>query len=365
MKSILSLLVLIFLPALQVSAQQASDYFPADPGYKWHYRVGVLDSLNNPVDSLTLYQIDTVLTTDTWKGKTSKFLGVKYGTYELVNFIPVVDTQFVSLNNTNAETYIRPAALNALTGLIDSTLIDSLLGGFNIFGFIGSFEGWYNPYRFANNVNSSYTIVRKDTTVTLDTLTLPLRFEARGRRISDGPVTTEIGTFNCKKFIMSYTVAYLPLPILPIPLLTINDTVYIAPGNWIVKTIAPSTLLDLNALQLGIFTIPGLKREIINPIPIVSVEDEITGAADFTLSQNYPNPFNPETRISFSLNTPGNVKLNLYSPSGELVKVISEGYFNTGRHSVLLNASDLSSGVYFYSLETPAGRMTKKLTLLK
>lgn len=365
MKSILKVFVLIFLPALQIFGQQASEYFPSDPGYKWHFRVNILDSLNNPVDSLTLYQIDTILTTDTWKGKTSKFLGVKYGTYETVNFIPVVDTQFVSLNNTNAETYIRPSALNALSGLIDSTLIDSLFGGLNIFAFIGSFEGWYNPYRFANTVNSSYTIVRKDTTISIDTLTLPLRFEARGRRISDGPVTTEIGTFNCKKFVMSYTISYLLLPILPLPLLTINDTVYIAPGNWIVKTIAPSTILDLNALQLGQFTIPGLKREIINPIPIVSVEDEITGVSDFTLSQNYPNPFNPETNITFSLSSPGNIKMKLYSPAGELVRVISEGFFNAGRHKLKLTATDLPSGIYFYSLETASGRITRKLTLLK
>ncbi len=361
----MKIVVLIFALASHAFTQQASEYFPADPGYKWHFRVNILDSLNNPVDSLTLYQIDTILTTDNWKGKSSKFLGVKYGTYETVNFIPVIDTQFVSLNNTNAETYIRPAALNALSGLIDSTLIDSLLGGFNLFAFAGSFEGWYSPYRFANTVNSSYTIVRKDTTITIDTLTLPMRFEAKGKRINDGTVTTEAGTFNCKKFVMSYTMAYLPLPILPIPLITINDTVYVAPGNWIVKTIAPSTILDLNALQLGIFTIPGLMREIINPIPIVSVEDEVTAPSGFSLYQNYPNPFNPETVISFTVGTPGNVKLNLYSSSGELVKVITDGYHNAGKYKVNLNAAGLTSGVYFYSLETVSGRITKKLTLLK
>jgi hypothetical protein len=154
-------------------------------------------------------------------------------------------------------------------------------------------------------------------------------------------------------------------PQLPIPLVTINDTVYIAPGNWIVKTIAPSTILDLNALQLGQFTIPGLKREIINPIPIVSVEDEITGVSDFTLSQNYPNPFNPETNITFSLSSPGNIKMKLYSPAGELVRVISEGFFNAGRHTLKLTATDLPSGIYIYSLETASGRITRKLTLLK
>ena len=85
----------------------------------------------------------------------------------------------------------------------------------------------------------------------------------------------------------------------------------------------------------------------------------------FRLEQNYPNPFNPTTIISFFLPTKNNVRLTLFDILGKEVKVIAETNLNYGKHNIVLNASDLAAGVYFYKLEAGEFVDVKKLVLLK
>jgi len=83
------------------------------------------------------------------------------------------------------------------------------------------------------------------------------------------------------------------------------------------------------------------------------------------LSQNYPNPFNPMTNISFTLPKATNVKLVVYNAIGEHIKTLVNEYKQAGNYEVKFDASNLSSGVYFYRLETPNYTSTKKLILMK
>ena len=86
-----------------------------------------------------------------------------------------------------------------------------------------------------------------------------------------------------------------------------------------------------------------------------------------SLSQNYPNPFNPKTTISFELNSPGDITLTVVDLTGRTVAVIARNQrYSAGAHSVSWNASDLSSGVYLYRIQTDAGEsVTRKMTLIK
>lgn len=86
---------------------------------------------------------------------------------------------------------------------------------------------------------------------------------------------------------------------------------------------------------------------------------------EFMLSQNYPNPFNPMTSISFALPKATNVKLVVYNAIGEHIKTLVNEYKQAGNYEVKFDASNLSSGVYFYKLETPNYTSTKKLLLMK
>ncbi|HOD59174.1 MAG TPA: C25 family cysteine peptidase [Candidatus Syntrophosphaera sp.] len=88
------------------------------------------------------------------------------------------------------------------------------------------------------------------------------------------------------------------------------------------------------------------------------------------LKSNYPNPFNPTTTISFDLAEPGKAKLSIYNIKGQLVKVLLEDNFAPGNYNVVWNGLDrnnqyVSSGVYFYRLETKNKVFTRRMMLLK
>jgi len=89
------------------------------------------------------------------------------------------------------------------------------------------------------------------------------------------------------------------------------------------------------------------------------------GVKSFALLQNYPNPFNPSTTIKFALPVKTNLSLNVYSTLGEKVAELFKGEMEEGYHEMMFNASGLSSGVYFYKIESENFNATKKLMLLK
>ncbi len=95
------------------------------------------------------------------------------------------------------------------------------------------------------------------------------------------------------------------------------------------------------------------------------VEIEVTGPKDFALYQNYPNPFNPSTTIKFALPIKTNLSLSVYNTLGEKVAEIFNGELEEGYHEMMFNASGLSSGIYFYKIESENYSATKKLMLLK
>ncbi len=85
----------------------------------------------------------------------------------------------------------------------------------------------------------------------------------------------------------------------------------------------------------------------------------------FNLYQNYPNPFNPVTKINYDLPVSGNVNLRLFDISGREVASLVNEAKEAGYHSVILNAADFSSGVYFYTLSAGDFVSTKRMLLVK
>jgi hypothetical protein len=99
---------------------------------------------------------------------------------------------------------------------------------------------------------------------------------------------------------------------------------------------------------------------------LTSVESDLNNIPlDFTLEQNYPNPFNPSTKISFGLPLRSNAVLKVFNALGqEVVELVNES-LEAGTHSYNFDASKLTSGIYIYSLQTDAGVISKKMTLVK
>jgi hypothetical protein len=88
------------------------------------------------------------------------------------------------------------------------------------------------------------------------------------------------------------------------------------------------------------------------------------------LMQNYPNPFNPQTSIAYSTENRGRVRLGVYGVAGQLVRILVDQVKPEGSYSVEWDGRDdgghlVSSGVYFYTIQTPNFSQTRKMVLLK
>jgi len=85
----------------------------------------------------------------------------------------------------------------------------------------------------------------------------------------------------------------------------------------------------------------------------------------YDLFQNYPNPFNPSTTISFELPRNSYVSIKIYNSLGEEVTELAGKEYFAGNHSVIFEASKLTSGVYFYVINTGEFISTRKMILQK
>jgi hypothetical protein len=98
-----------------------------------------------------------------------------------------------------------------------------------------------------------------------------------------------------------------------------------------------------------------------------SVRTMIDGAAPktFALSQNYPNPFNPSTNFRFTVAKAQMVSMRIYDVLGREVETLVHEQMNPGTYTVQWNAMHVSSGVYFYRLQSGDFVQTMKLMLMK
>ena len=85
----------------------------------------------------------------------------------------------------------------------------------------------------------------------------------------------------------------------------------------------------------------------------------------FSLMQNYPNPFNPSTTIKFTLPVNGLVTLKIFDIKGSLISELINADLQAGIHEINFNAANLSSGAYFYKIETKDFTDVKKMLLVK
>ena len=99
------------------------------------------------------------------------------------------------------------------------------------------------------------------------------------------------------------------------------------------------------------------------PTGIGTVGSEVP--AKFELSQNYPNPFNPATSIKFAIPKDGFASLKVYNMLGQLVGTYLDGFIKAGYYNAGVDGSELSSGIYFYTLTTKDFSETKKMNLVK
>ncbi len=141
------------------------------------------------------------------------------------------------------------------------------------------------------------------------------------------------------------------------------------------RDLAYATIAAAQALQPGqphavVFTQKFAHHNIVEDLTAVPGDGDALPAASLRLAQNSPNPFNPKTTIRFSLPAAGRATLSVFDVAGRRIATLADANFDAGDHEVEWNGQDavgkpMSTGVYFYRLETAAGSATRKMLLIK
>jgi len=157
-----------------------------------------------------------------------------------------------------------------------------------------------------------------------------------------------------------------------------------AQGNYVISDLAPGTYtviadapgFDISGPQEAVptynaglpveATISFTAQEVTN----VPDDGEPSVPTEFTLQQNYPNPFNPSTVITYAVAEAGRsssvITLKVYDLLGREVATLANGPHAPGAYQVTFDASQLTTGVYFYQLRSESGTMaTRKMVLIK
>lgn len=352
--------LLTFIFTSNSFSQTASQYFPVNPGYIWYYESTILDSNNNPMAGTTTYRVDSFSVVQNYFGLNANFVPSKRNLTSVTQPGPYTDTSFFNFQGSNGWQYAD------LTRGLDTI---SFLDTSGLINLISSFNGWYNTYRFASPAGQEYTIFTKDTTITFQSQSFPLRITYTGKRLNDENVQTVLGNLPSKKFLLTASLYYLlsfpPLPPIPIEVLSREDTVWVSEGKWMIKEVIASTNVDLSNFGFPVeFSVPGESLILTNgPTGIVNYSSEIP--EKYSLGQNYPNPFNPSTTIRYSIPESGFVSLKVYDVSGKEIYSLVKQEQRAGTYEYQFNASNLTSGVYFYTIQTPNFTQTNKMTLVK
>ena len=102
-----------------------------------------------------------------------------------------------------------------------------------------------------------------------------------------------------------------------------------------------------------------------NDLTVVGVEDNELNPTQFILEQNYPNPFNPSTSINYSIPVSSFVILKVYDVLGKEITTLTNEEKPAGSYEINFSKEDLTSGIYFYKLQTENFVEIKKMILIK
>ena len=117
--------------------------------------------------------------------------------------------------------------------------------------------------------------------------------------------------------------------------------------------------------QNNIYVISYGEGKIYKIVPDPTAVPSLSKGLQTDVIQNQPNPFTYQTIFDFSLAEAGMVSLKVFNSAGELVRTLVNEYKTAGSYQVMLEADDLKSGIYFYTLTSPGSSITKRMVLTK
>jgi len=147
-----------------------------------------------------------------------------------------------------------------------------------------------------------------------------------------------------------------------------RDTIYPSKGYWVKVNQAGSLILSSAGAGLAKSSASHIRivaTSDLPPLPPAENAVTIDIPKQFALEQNYPNPFNPITVFRYQLPIDSKVTLKIYNLLGQEIKTLVDDWQDAGYKTVEWNASNFSSGVYFYRIHAGSFTQTKKLILMR
>ncbi len=133
---------------------------------------------------------------------------------------------------------------------------------------------------------------------------------------------------------------------------------YQTTGRGLNTAISPDGMvLVADATNLGIYDCSGALN--------INNSNHASQPLMFSLDQNYPNPFNASTLVAYSLPNTSKVTLKLFDEGGREVQTLVNDYQKAGLYRITLDASDLTTGLYFYRLQAGETISTRRMLLQK
>jgi plastocyanin len=151
---------------------------------------------------------------------------------------------------------------------------------------------------------------------------------------------------------------------------TTSTTVPASASTWDQPITSTNTSYSYKITVAGTYNYQCTRHAAMNMVgSIISTPSSVsqigTTVTSFELKQNYPNPFNPTTNINFSIPKSELVKISIYNVIGQEVNVILNENLNAGIYSVKFDASQMSSGIYFYKISAGEFIDIKRMVLMK
>jgi len=121
-------------------------------------------------------------------------------------------------------------------------------------------------------------------------------------------------------------------------------------------TLEDASILDSNDLDIIVASKEGFDI----PVVFTTVESK-----SFTMNDSYPNPFNPTTKLTYQVDFAGDLKVTVHNILGQEVAELYNGYQSYGSHSLIWNASNMASGVYYITMHLNGQIENNKVMLIK
>ena len=137
-----------------------------------------------------------------------------------------------------------------------------------------------------------------------------------------------------------------------------------------IPVVFKGSIYDIGQVEIDNINVAGFAGDLIDYVSRTAISEVKLIPSDFSLQQNFPNPFNPSTEIRFDLPEEGQVELSVFNMQGQKVRTLESGRMTPGYHAIIWNGTNdngsrVSTGMYFYSIQTNKFQAVRKMLFLK